>query len=169
MSVTKEWECMEHGTFECSHPICPALGCDSKLVKRVFLTPPNIGSSELKRFNEGIKKSADMYGINNFRTARAGEAAYGGEAAKAASTQVLWGDDIQKTLGLNMGDLTARAQQPLTVTKPDGSKETLTRNNPMREVATELGITRRALPKAAEVTGSLKEKELNHGNPKKAP
>src|ERR1700704_1285016 len=97
--AVKEYECEVHGAFECTHPICPAFNCDSKKVKQVFITPPNIGSGQLKLFDKGIRKSAEMYGISNFRSAREGEAAYGGEAALRSGQALLWGDNIKKALG----------------------------------------------------------------------
>jgi hypothetical protein len=151
MAVLKEWECASHGPFEGSHPVCPELGCDSSSVKQVFLTPPNIGSQALKRFDRGIRRSAEMMGISNFRSARAGEQAYGGDAAKKAGMEMLWGDDVQRILGKSVGELSAAAQAPLTITKGNGERETLTRNNGMADAATELGITKRALPKAGEI------------------
>lgn len=150
MAVLAEWECALHGVFECTHPCCPAFNCDSSQVKRVFVTPPHIGSQTLKRFDKGIKRSAEMYGISNFRTAREGEAAYGG-----GGNGVLWGDQIQKTLGVDMSALQAAAQRPFKV---PGRNEVLTNNNPMREVATELGITKRVLPKPAEEIRSKHDK-----------
>jgi len=154
--AVKEWECAEHGCFERSHPICPAMGCESENVKQVFLTPPMIASGKLKRFDAGIRKSADMMGINNFRSARPGEAAYGGDEAKKRGLEMLWGDDVKRILGVDMGTLSAAAQQPLTV-----GNQTLTRNNGMREAATELGITRRTIPRAGEVTAHGSEAKIS--------
>jgi hypothetical protein len=35
--MTKGWVCEQHGGFERSHPICPALGCDSHAVAPAWL------------------------------------------------------------------------------------------------------------------------------------
>jgi hypothetical protein len=32
MGVIRKWLCVTHGPFECSHPICRAMGCDSRHV-----------------------------------------------------------------------------------------------------------------------------------------
>jgi hypothetical protein len=150
----KEWVCLEHGEFEGSHAICPAEGCDSSCVNREIRTPITIGSRMVRQFDAGIRKSADDYKIRNFRTARAGEAAYGGDAARELGTEVLWGSDIQKKLPGNLGmpQLLAQAHKPLVVPKRDGSGVLrLDKNNAMREAATEARITQRRLAQA-EVT-----------------
>jgi hypothetical protein len=151
MAVIKEWECLDHGFFESTHPICWALGCESQRVRRVFNTAPSIGSPELKRFHAGLKKSADMMGITNFRSAREGEAAYGN-----SGKGLLWGDDVQKVLGVNMDQLRAAAATPLTVTKKDGSQERVEKSV-MRELAAE-GMTKRVLPRPAELIQAKSDK-----------
>lgn len=151
MSVMKEWECKAHGCFESTHPICPEIGCESGEVKRVFLTPPTISDGTLKRFDAGIKKSADLMGIGNFRSARGGEAAYGN-----SGKGMLWGNDIQKVLGVDMGALLQASAAPLNVTHADGRKETIEKSV-MREMASE-GMTRAVLPKPAEMTGHVQDK-----------
>ena len=151
MAVLKEWRCADHGEFDSTHPICPYSGCDSSFVLRELRTAPTIGSRMVKQHHEGLKRSSDMMKINNFRTAREGEAAFGGEAAKKAGMQVLWGDESRKVLGHGFAELTQIAQKPLTVHKRDGSAVTLTRNNGMADAATEAGITRRRVPKAGEL------------------
>lgn len=160
MGVIKEWECIEHGVFERTHPICPEFGCESASVVRVFITPPHIGTRMVRQFEAGIRKSSDMMGGANFRTARPGENAFGGQAAKDAGTELLWGDQaVKKTMGRSFAELTGIAQQPLVLKddkgqvrrRPDGSELRLDRNNAMREAATEMGITRRRLPLAGEL------------------
>ena len=152
MAVIKEWACLEHGEFDSTHPICPASGCDSRAVKQEFRTAPTIRSGMMKRFDQGIRRSSDLMGGKNFRSAKSGEAAYGGDAGKENGMQVLWGDDSRKVLGQSFVQLTKRAAQPLVVPKRDGSGDlVLSRNNAMREAANEMGITKRRLPQAAEV------------------
>jgi hypothetical protein len=144
LGVIREWNCLFHGEFDGSHPICPAMGCDSAHVVREFRTAPTIGSRMVKQFEAGMKRSSDMMRINNFRTARAGEAAYGGQAEKESGLQVLWGDQCKQALGRSFNEMVGLAAKPLTVTKADGSKLTLTRNNGMAEAATEAGLSHAA-------------------------
>jgi hypothetical protein len=152
MAVIKEFVCIEHGEFESTHAICPGSGCDSRHVKQEFRTPVTIRSSTMKRFDAGIRRSSDMMGGKNFRTAKAGEASFGGDVGKQNGMQVLWGDESRKVLGQSFAQLSANAHKPLVVPKRDGSGNlVLEKNNAMREAATEMGITRRRLPLAAEV------------------
>jgi hypothetical protein len=37
MVALKKWVCVQHGGFECSHPICPAFDCDSHTVAPAWL------------------------------------------------------------------------------------------------------------------------------------
>ena len=153
--ILKEWACLEHGPFEGSHAICPALGCDSRAVTQEFRTPVGIRSGLTSRTDAGIRKSSDMYKISNFRSARDGEASYGGDRSKELGMEVLWGNDVQKKMGRSFAEMSSAAQAPLVVKKRDGSGHVrLDRNNAMREAATELGITRRRMPMAAEVSGA---------------
>lgn len=145
MSVIKEFECAVHGVFESTHPICTEIGCEAE-VKRVFLTPPAIGSEYLKRFDKGIRQSVDMMKLGNLRSARAGEAAFGN-----GGKGMLWSDEVKTALGVDMGGLLASASKPLKVTYRDGREETLPKSV-MRELGAE-GITRKVLPKPAELTG----------------
>lgn len=150
MSVMKEWECPTHGCFESTHPLCPEIGCERE-VKRVFLTPPTVSDGMLKRFDRGIKKSVDMMGLGNLRSARGGEASYGNGGAG-----VLWGDDVKRVLGVDMEALRQAAATPLTVTHRDGRKETVDKSV-MREMG-QAGITQRVLPKPAELTGHVQDR-----------
>jgi len=144
MAVVKEWECAIHGVFASTHPICNGLGCDSSYVKQVFITPPNIGSASTKRFDAGIRKSSDMYKINNFKSAREGEVSFGGRDT-ASGLQVLWGDDVKRTFGTDTMGLAA------------ASPDTLGTNNGMKQAAETLGITSRTLPPAGETTAHRSE------------
>lgn len=154
MAIIREWACLEHGPFECSVAICPAFGCDSRCVSQEFRTAPAIRHGNTSRTDAGLRKSSDMYRINNFRSARDGEASYGGDKGKEVGLEVLWGDQCQKKLGRSFAELTGIAQQPLVVAKRDGSGMLrLDKNNGMRQAATELGITRRHIPQAGEVSG----------------
>jgi hypothetical protein len=154
MAVIKEFACLEHGEFVGSHPICPAMGCDSKHVRQEFRTAPKIRHSGTSRTDAGIRKSVDMYGLGNVRSAREGEASYGGDRGKELGMEVLWGNDVNKKMGRSFAELSGAAHKPLTVQTNKGP-QTLTRNNAMREAATEMGITRRRIPKAGEVAGDI--------------
>lgn len=150
MSVWKEWECPLHGYFEGTHPLCPEIGCVADC-KQVFLTPPTISDGTLKRFNEGLKKSSDSYGINNFRSARAGETAYG-----SGGKGMLWGDEVKRVLGVDMAALVSSAAKPLDVTLADGRHERVEKSV-MRELGGE-GITQRVLPRPAETTAHVQDR-----------
>lgn len=145
----KEWECPNHGPFIATHPMCPAIGCEAE-IKRVFITAPAIGSSELKRFHAGLKQSVDLMGLGNLRSARAGETAYGGTSG------LLWGDAVKETLGVDVAGLTAFAAKPLKVTYKDGHEETIEKSV-MRELGEE-GITQQVLPRPAELLGHRQER-----------
>jgi hypothetical protein len=153
--ILKEWACLEHGPFEGSHAICPAMGCDSRAVSQEFRTPVGIRHGNTSRTDAGIRRSVDMYSLGNVRSARDGEASYGGDRGKDLGLEVLWGNDVQKKMGRSFAEMTGAAQAPLVVPKRDGSGVVrLDKNNAMREAATEYGITRRAgAPRAAEVSG----------------
>jgi len=151
LGVIREWSCLEHGEFEGSHPICPEHGCRSRAVVQEFRTAPTIGSRMVRQHHAGLKRSSEMMKISNFRSARAGEAAHGGNVGQNGQ-KVLWGDDCRKVLGRSFAELTTIAHKPLVVQKRDGSGEMrLDRNNAMREVATESGLTQRRVAKPGEL------------------
>lgn len=160
MAVLKEWRCAIHGDFDSTHPLCPNFGCESEQVERIFKTPVGTRSDATRRFDAGIRKSADMMGISNFKSAKGGDTSFAGRAAEENETigsRVLWGDEIAKPvnqggLGVPFNQLTMQAQQPLVVNRADGSQVSLTSNNAMAEAATEMGVTARRIPKAAEIS-----------------
>ena len=93
--IIKEWKCKEHGAFECSDPICPALGCLSEQVVQEFRTPPMVRSRMVKQHDQGIRELSDRMGGANFRSGQVGDTAFGGTAGNG----VLWGNDAAKFLG----------------------------------------------------------------------
>lgn len=93
--ILKEWKCAEHGPFECSDAICPEMGCMSESVTREFRTAPGIKSRMVQQHERGIRALSDRMGGANFRTAKEGEASYGGDKAGG----LLWGNDAAKFLG----------------------------------------------------------------------
>jgi hypothetical protein len=146
--ILHDFKCAKHGLFERSHPICPHLGCDSSEVTKVFLRAPGTVSSATRRFDAGIRNSAERMGISNFRSARAGEAAYGGQAGKG----LLWGDDVAKAFpGMNFAQLQQRAAAGATMRLRNG--ETVTIPDGMRQAAAS-GITERVLPVAERTVHS---------------
>lgn len=154
--VLKEWRCATHGTFEGSHPICGAFGCNSAAVERVFLTPVGIKSEFVTRHEKGVAKLAAAYGQSDFRTAREGESS----KKPAIGQQLLWGSDVKKELGMEMSQLTQATAQPFRVTHKDGKVETVPHG--MRLAATEMGITQKVLPPAGELTVSKHEPKMKN-------
>jgi len=152
MAAIKEWVCVEHGEFEASHAICPAFGCASEFVTQEFRTAVTIGTKFKKDFDAGVRKSADMMGTTRLKTAKEGEASFKGRAENGQ--ELLWGDQCKKVIA----ELSQVAQLPTAYKKRDGSSIVLTRNNGMREAATELGVTGRRIPRAGEATGERKDK-----------
>jgi hypothetical protein len=157
MAVMREWNCIEHGAFDGTHPICPGNGCASKHVTQEFRTPVGIGTDFKRRFDAGIRKSSEMYQISDFKSAKAGDVSFAGRTAPGGE-KLLWGDDCKKVMGRSFAELTQVAQKPLTVKARNGENLTLTKNNGMRDAATAAGITQRRLPQAHEVTAHRAEK-----------
>lgn len=153
----KEWNCLEHGPFDCTHAICPEPGCDSEHITQEFRTPVGIGTDFRRRFDAGMRKSADMMQINDWKSAKAGDTSFAGRADPALGQKLLWGDESKKVIGHSFAELTQIAQKPLAVKARDGSEKVLTRNNGMAEAATAAGLTRRRLPQAHEVTAAKAE------------
>lgn len=141
-----DFRCPRHGDFEASHPICGAMGCDSTGVTKIFKKAPGRLSATTKRFDAGLKATAASYGLTNIRSARAGEAAYGGKS----SNGILWGDQVsQITKGANFAGLAAAAAASNQYRMPDGSVKSVP--NGMRLAANETGLTQRTLPKAERI------------------
>jgi len=145
--ILHDWRCGKHGIFEGSHPICPAMGCDSSDVVKVFLKPPGSRSDATRRFDAGLRENARRYGLPDIRSARAGEAAYGGKTGDG----LLWGDAVNQVVkpGTNFASLAAAAQASNRYRMPDGSITSVP--NGMRLAATEVGVTKRALPRAERI------------------
>jgi len=151
VAIIKEFVCISHGPFEGSHPICPAMGCDSGEVTREIRSAPAISKGKFKRFDASTRRSADLMGINDFRTGREGDVSFKGRGTEAPlGMDLLWGNEVEKKMGKSFSHLTGMAQQPLHVPMKDGVK-TITRNNAIADMAESAGITRRALPRVAEV------------------
>lgn len=146
--IIKEWFCSEHGDFEGSHAICPALGCESAEVIRVFHTAPGMKSDNTKRFDDGVRRSAELYQQSDYRSAKAGESS----KANNQAASVLWGSNAQDFLAKGGRDITT-AHQPASynITDKEGKKSTWTDHGGMRTVANEVGITKNRLPAAERI------------------
>jgi hypothetical protein len=147
MAIMREWLCLEHGEFDGTHPICPGNGCDSAHVSQEFRTPVGIGRNSTKQFDQGLRRTAETYRIDNFKSAKAGETSFAGRA-EPGSPQVLWGDDSRKVLGKSFAELSQVAAKPFEMTTRAGKHVKLEHNNGMRDAATNVGITRRRIPTA---------------------
>lgn len=159
MSVIKEWKCAAHGGFEGTHPICPEMGCESADVQRDFRTPVGISKGQYSRFDRGLRKTADMMQISDWKTARPGESSFAGRGAEAPlGTEVLWGAKaVEQKMGVPFANQMTAAAQPLTVPGRDPASDPYVRvNSGMRAAANTLGLTRQVLP-PAEVTAPMRK------------
>lgn len=147
--ILHDWQCKDHGYFEGSHAICPAFGCMSEHVTKVFLKAVGTRSDMTKRTDAGLRKSAESFGLTNWRSARAGESSKPPMKGPNGE-QVLWGNEVQKAMpGQSFAGLAQTAQQQGAqpfVTKT--GQRLIAPNNGMRAAATEMGITSRNIPKA---------------------
>lgn len=159
MSVLKEWCCIAHGDFDASHPICPCDGCDSSEVTRVFRTAPSLSKGKYKRFDQGLRKSSEMMGIDNFKTAKEGESAFAGRGTDAPpGSEVLWGGDAQKKLGMAFPALTEMAKRPLNVAAHDRYSQS---NNGIAGVMNESSRLQRLASRATPLAGEVSSADKN--------
>ncbi|HUP07665.1 MAG TPA: hypothetical protein VMU47_10970 [Caldimonas sp.] len=98
--ILNDYKCPKHGEFEGSHPICPAMGCDSEGVVKIFKKAPGVKSDSTKRFDEGLKKSADMYRQTDWKSAKDGESA----KAHNRAAELKWGGEAAELLGKSPGE-----------------------------------------------------------------
>ena len=92
-----DWFCADHGDFEGSHPICPAFGCESEDVIKVFRKAPGIISGNTRNTDRTFRSLSDSTGQTNFRTAYPGESAH--VDAKPEGIRSLWGADAARQYG----------------------------------------------------------------------
>lgn len=161
--VIKEFRCAVHGDFEASHPICPAYGCRSESVERVFLTAPVIGTGVVRRTEAGMAETAARLGITNWKSAqRPGDVSFHGRGAQAVysggdaplGTEVLWGDaSVQKVMGKPLAQMAGETQRQLDVGGKAAGDAYTRVNNGMRATANTTRIFNGVLP-AAEIKGS---------------
>lgn len=69
MSVTHDFECRAHGTFEArvaagDVPPCPQ-GCSPDFVRLVFKSAPNIGTDRVRTASRLVQEAADMQGLSD--------------------------------------------------------------------------------------------------------
>ena len=137
------------------------MGCLSENVTREFRTPVSLSKGQYNRFDRGLRKTADMMGVSNWKTARPGESSFAGRGVDAPlGTEVLWGNEVAKHPamgGRSFAALTAEAARPLDTSQLSLSPEKaavdpfVRVNSGMRAAATTLGVTRKSLP-PAEIT-----------------
>lgn len=142
--ILHDFKCEIHGDFEGTHPICPENGCESENVVKLFRKSPMIFSGMTRATDRGLRESADSMGITNFRSARPGEASFGGEQAG----QVLWGDQVKKSMpGMDMNSLIDQSVQQTINLK----KQTIKIDKPLLtgiHMMDDIGVTTRQLPPA---------------------
>lgn len=103
--MLNDYSCPRHGVFEGSHPICPAMGCNSEGVSKVFLKAPGIRSDYTRRFDEGMKRNAEVYKQTDWKSAEEGENA----KANNRADELLWGERANAMLGGNAVQLAAKS------------------------------------------------------------
>ncbi len=147
MTIIKEWKCAQHGSFEGTHPLCPAMGCFSEHVEREFRTPVSVSKGKYARFDRGLRDTADRMNISDFKTAREGETAFAGRAP--IGQELLWGNDIQRVMGRPLAEQINSAHTPLVAPANVAANDPyLTINSGMRAAANTIGITARKTPQA---------------------
>ena len=62
--ILKEWTCLAHGNFDSFWPKCPA-GCEGKIVRRAFRTPPGVTSPQTKGVDGTLRQLAAEYGLSD--------------------------------------------------------------------------------------------------------
>jgi hypothetical protein len=102
--ILKEWKCPVHGSFEGSHPICPAMGCDSENVEREYLTAPGFKSDTTKLTDSGFRRTAEVYGLSDMNNKD-------GQPVAGSGGQALWGSDNIS----NYVQMLEQAKTPMTV------------------------------------------------------
>jgi hypothetical protein len=106
--VLHDWECAKHGVFEGSHPICPALGCSSEKVSKIFLQAPGFKSEKTKFADASLKDIAQRYGMTNMsnkdgkavKEGNPGAAIWGKEGYKGFDRMVAEGQQHKQESGM---------------------------------------------------------------------
>jgi hypothetical protein len=136
------------------------MGCDSENVVRDFRTPVGISKGQYSRFDRGLRKTADMMRIDNWKTARSGETAFAGRGGDAPiGTEVLWGAKaVEQKMGVPFATQMAAAARPLAVDRPETDPYVRV-NSGMRAAANTLGVTKQVLP-PAEITAPMRKETV---------
>ena len=155
MGIIHEWFCAEHGEFEGTHPICPALGCRSQEVIKEIRTPRATSTGLAKRTDASLRRTAEMYGQSNFKSAKEGESS----KANSQASQVLWGDEGAKMIGKPLTQAFAPAQFNIT-DQSTGKRAVWTDYGGVPTVANDSQLLNKVTPKAVETIVAGNEKEL---------
>lgn len=150
LGVLHDWFCADHGDFEGSHPICPAFGCDSHEVIKVYRKAPAFHDGATGRTDAGLRQTADSFGLSNLRSAREGEVT---RPPHKSTLEVLWGADAAPTVA----NALQAGPAVFNVKGDDGQQRTVVDKGGMHTVAATLGEPGKVLP-AAEVTRSMKDR-----------
>lgn len=151
--ILKEWFCSEHGDFEGTHAVCPAMGCESAEVIRVFRTAPAFKSDTTKRTDAGLRKTAEGLGLSNLHSAKEGEHA----RPRGQGDELLWGDKASNFIGRPLTE--AHQAQSFDIKTPEGQQGRWVDRGGIVELAN-AGITKNVLPVAAERTVSANDSKL---------
>jgi hypothetical protein len=155
MGIIHEWFCAEHGEFEATHAICPALGCRSREVVKEIRTPRAVGTGLAKRTDAGLRRTAEAYGQSDFKSAKEGESS----KANNQAAQVLWGDEATKVLGRPLTQAFAPSQFNIT-DQATGKRGVWTDFGGVPTVANESHLLDNVTPKAVETIVSQNEKQM---------
>lgn len=141
--IIKEWKCTSHGPFEGTHPICPAMGCESSDVVREFRTPPSFNSGLAKATDASLNNISQSYGLSDMSN-KNGKSVK--ENAMASNPHAaIWGRDA---LGSQFESMIQQGQAPVSVQTKDG--RTLTaENNGFKAACETAGLNKRSLPPAS--------------------
>jgi len=141
--IIKEWRCADHGPFEGSHPICPAMGCSSENVSREFRTAPGFKSDMTKATDGGFDRMAQNYGMSDMSNAH-GRTVKGGNVDPTAA---IWG---KEAIGSQFDSMLNQASTPTKFTAKNG-KELYADNMGMRAACKASGLDQKPLPPATIV------------------
>jgi len=139
--IIKEWKCAEHGSFEGSFPICPAMGCESTEVAREFKTAPGLTSDTTKFTDKGFDSLASSYGLSDMSN-KDGKAVKGGQVNPSAA---IWG---RESVGSQFDSMLEQGSKPYVAKTKDG-RELSVDSNGLRLAAKATGFDKKPLPPIA--------------------
>ena len=98
--IIKEFRCDTHGDFESTLPICPTC---KKISKRVFLTPPNIGSVKEQNVNRVLDDVLPSQNLTNYSNATGyPKPVFSNVYTNQSGLSAGWGLGSLKDLGVRM-------------------------------------------------------------------